>query len=1025
MEKNNKTTNQDNKKRIILMIIALIIIILALLTSCSCASKFFGKIGSLFVNEGNFLYKEKEGNFCEGGLYCETIINRNLTFDQDVIKITLTDDSTKLTYSYYGIDPKKFTCTTSDASIATCYVNSNGYVVINPKREGTVIITLQTEENDIIYEATSTVNIGASSNGIFMQYNKGTIDLYYTNKKAVAYSLLNINGKVIVTSSDPSIATAIIENGLLKITAHKTGKVTFTLSVEYGGKTYEAKYNLTVIKSSGGNIGPENPTDKNNDATLSGLTTNLGPVIPTFNPDIKDYIINIGENDNSITVTATPNSASSTVIYSYKGSSNSTGTFDDLEPGKNIITVTITAEDGTVNIYTITVNKPDSSGGGGDTPAPIEKSKLTTLTTKSGPLNPLFNPNKYEGYEITIGNRSIDIDATTSGPSTITYSFGSITNTTGIFSNLRPGKNTIIVTVKEDGKTEQKYVITVITPSEYDISFNKKSYDCYYETKTCKIDYIVKKDGTTLPIFDLKDVSIELIGSFNGEGPTLGTSVDNELGYVFLTPDTSKIQDPVELKITYIKDGKTYTDQTTVNFKTKSYYATPGSKEYDMNIDEKRSISIMTNFFSNDSDAGKKQILNDMIVYPTNKGFKLVSVHDSNLWLEINTDSPIIDSLELDKTAGLSSMILKAKANATGDATIKITGSAYGVAINEEIKIHVYKSYTVIVSAGDGKFNETSKEYKFTISDRPEENTIDLSKYDKPYLVIPGDECNTYKFLGFVDQDDITDPNDIEDLKTKIKYNVTGDNHIIEAKDIIKDTTTFVAVYDPVNKEPKPPMTDYIWLVDVPLFFNKEYHDKYNEDKVIYPGAHGSYTMHLGNATSGEIKVVEMTLEEETICVDINKDGVNDGCLNMGYIIKTGNRIEETYVGDYLYGNYIHPNYKYQVLHNHAGVTKQTDENKDKDRRFIHTDVFDVSDKNSLVVPANTKEEDGLAITIHWQWIDYDDYEKGGINDKIDTAIGNYAYEQGKNDSKTINDLYTLKVGLKLEIEDKIVCPKD
>lgn len=1021
MEKNNKTTDQDNKKRIILMIIALIIIILALLTSCSCASKFFGKIGSLFVNEGNFLYKEKEGNFCEGGLYCETIINRNLTFDRDVIKITLTDDSTKLTYSYYGIDPKKFTCTTSDASIATCYVNSNGYVVINPKREGTVIITLQTEENDKIYEATSTLHIGGSSNGIFMQYNKGTIDLYYTNKKAVAYSLSNINGRVVVTSSDPSIATAIVENGLLKITAHKTGKVTFTLSVESGGKTYETKYDLTVIKSSGGNTDPNNPTDERNNATLSGLTTNLGPVIPTFNTNIKDYIINIGENDTSITITATPTSNSSTVIYSYKGISNTTGTFDNLEPGKNLITVTITAEDGTINIYTVTVNKPDSSGSaGGDTPTPIEKSKLVTLTTDHGEVTPTFDPNKYEGYEITINDNAIDIDATSSASAKITYSYGAITNTTGIFNNLKSGKNTIIVTVKEDGKTEQKYVITVITPSEYNISFNKKPYDCYYETKTCKIDYVIKKDGLGLPSFDLNDVSIELIGSFTGTGPTLGTLKDNELGYVFLTPDTTKIQDPVELKITYTKDGKIYSDITTVNFKTKTYFATPGSTEYDMNVDEVRPITVATNLFSNDSDAGKNQILNDMIVYPTNKGFKLVSVHDSNLWLEINTDSSIIDSLELDKSGGLSSIALKIKANATGDATIKITGSAYGKDINEEIKIHVYKSYTVIISAGEGKFNETSKEYKFTISDRPEENTIDLSAYDIPFLVIPDDECYTYKFLGFYNA---SDPD------KKLVYSIDGKNglsNIIEAKDIINDTT-FIAKYsmDKNDAEPLPPTTDYIWLVDVPLFFNKEYHDKYNEDKVIYPGAKGSYTMHLGNATSGQIKVVEMTLEEETICVDINADGKNDGCLNMGYIIKTGNRIEENYVGDYLYGNYIRPDYKYQILHNHAGVTKQTDTNKDKDRRFIHTDVFDVSDKNSLVVPANTKEENGLAITIHWQWIDYDDYESGGSMDKIDTAIGNYAYEQGKNDSKTINDLYTLKVGLKLEIEDKVVCPKD
>ena len=50
--------NDDNKKnrrdKIIIMIIIVIIIILSLITSCSCGAKFWGRIGDLFSNFGEF-----------------------------------------------------------------------------------------------------------------------------------------------------------------------------------------------------------------------------------------------------------------------------------------------------------------------------------------------------------------------------------------------------------------------------------------------------------------------------------------------------------------------------------------------------------------------------------------------------------------------------------------------------------------------------------------------------------------------------------------------------------------------------------------------------------------------------------------------------------------------------------------------------------------------------------------------------------------------------------------------------------
>jgi len=76
----------------------------------------------------------------------------------------------------------------------------------------------------------------------------------------------------------------------------------------------------------------------------------------------------------------------------------------------------------------------------------------------------------------------------------------------------------------------------------------------------------------------------------------------------------------------------------------------------------------------------KENILNDMIVInnTNGKGFKLVSKHDQNLWLEVSTKSDIIDKINLDKEAGLSDMIINTNASSNGTAIINVLGSASG-----------------------------------------------------------------------------------------------------------------------------------------------------------------------------------------------------------------------------------------------------------------------------------------------------------------------------------------------------------
>ncbi len=84
------------------------------------------------------------------------------------------------------------------------------------------------------------------------------------------------------------------------------------------------------------------------DATLSNLTLSAGSLTPVFNPSITNYTINVANVVTSTTVTATANSA--------KASIDIGGTHVvDLKVGENQVTISVTAEDKTIKIYTIRI----------------------------------------------------------------------------------------------------------------------------------------------------------------------------------------------------------------------------------------------------------------------------------------------------------------------------------------------------------------------------------------------------------------------------------------------------------------------------------------------------------------------------------------------------------------------------------------------------------------------------------------------------------------------------------------------
>ncbi len=128
------------------------------------------------------------------------------------------------------------------------------------------------------------------------------------------------------------------------------------LSVSHAGvnvevATHETTTEKTTEKSTdpeGSNNNTEENTDKrSNNCNLSSLLVDPGSLSPSFDPGQTNYTVDLDENVKEITVSANTEDEKATTYV--------TGAAD-LQKGANIVRVTVTAENGAVKVYNITVN---------------------------------------------------------------------------------------------------------------------------------------------------------------------------------------------------------------------------------------------------------------------------------------------------------------------------------------------------------------------------------------------------------------------------------------------------------------------------------------------------------------------------------------------------------------------------------------------------------------------------------------------------------------------------------------------
>lgn len=183
------------------------------------------------------------------------------------------------------------------------------------------------------------------------------------------------------------------------------------------------------------------------DNTLKALSVDVGTLSPKFSSRTTKYTVDVGEDVTSITISATKNHSKATVSGTGK---------KDLNPGVNVFNISVKAENGSTQQYTITVNKPEQKKE--------QELKLSSLVVKGVNENrelvdliytPEFAEDVYS-YSMEVGEdiESVTIEANPKEEGTIVEILGN--------EDLTAGENIINIIVKsEDGEKTANYQLIV------------------------------------------------------------------------------------------------------------------------------------------------------------------------------------------------------------------------------------------------------------------------------------------------------------------------------------------------------------------------------------------------------------------------------------------------------------------------------------------------------------------------------------------------------------------------------------
>jgi alpha-tubulin suppressor-like RCC1 family protein len=169
-----------------------------------------------------------------------------------------------------------------------------------------------------------------------------------TTSAAVTATVNDVSATVAYASTGGACSPGNASPSTCDIAA--SGVTTITITTTAPDLTTTETYTIVVTVAE---------ANASSDAALSALTIDPGTLEPAFVSTTTEYAASVGNTVESVQVTATPNDVNATVVYTAAPGACAESTCS-LSVGLNTITITITAEDGSVQEYVITITRAAS-----------------------------------------------------------------------------------------------------------------------------------------------------------------------------------------------------------------------------------------------------------------------------------------------------------------------------------------------------------------------------------------------------------------------------------------------------------------------------------------------------------------------------------------------------------------------------------------------------------------------------------------------------------------------------------------
>jgi gliding motility-associated-like protein len=360
-------------------------------------------------------------------------------------------------------------------------------------------------------------NLVVSGNSLDKIFNSTTFN-YSVN-------VLNGTNNIILTptSSDASETVSVIDNGstITSINGNYSvplniGSNTIQIVATAQDGTTHNTYTITASRA------------KSSVASLSALIVNTGSLNSAFDSGTLFYSESVPYETTSITVTPILSDPSAILVVTSSSQTikANSGNYTANLPavGSNVITMAVTAQDGTLQTYTLTVNRAASLAA-----------SLISLTVNTGNLNPGFSTTNYT-YTDNVNNatNSITIEPTLANSnSQISVSVGSTSYSVSAQNDytipLAVNGNVITILITpQDGTSPQTYTLTVnraplASAALSDLSVNSGTFSPTFSISTLNyIDNVVNATDSITVTATLNDTSSRI--SVNAGNKTMAVT---------------------------------------------------------------------------------------------------------------------------------------------------------------------------------------------------------------------------------------------------------------------------------------------------------------------------------------------------------------------------------------------------------------------------------------------------------------------------------------------------------------------